>query len=73
MHVATSQMRTTVLSEPAVTKRASGEMATLITPASMLGLSSIGSTFGSHEFAPYLRCLVAQARDDEQAVVRKIE
>ena len=73
MPVATSQMRTTVSSEPAVTKRTSGEMATLVTPVSMLGSSSIGSTFESHEFAPYPRCLVAQARDDEHAVVRKIE
>jgi len=57
--VTTSQMRTMVLSEPAATKHASDEMATLVTPASTLGSSSIGSAFESHKFMPHIRAVLS--------------
>jgi len=59
MPVATSQMCVTVSSEPTVTKRGLGKMATLVTPMSMLGSSLIGSTFESCEFMPHIHAVLS--------------
>ena len=48
-----------VSSEPAAMKHASGKMAMLVTPVSMLGSSSIGSTFESHKFMPHIRAVLS--------------
>jgi hypothetical protein len=56
---AVSQMRMTASSEPAATNRASGEIATLVTPASTFGSSSIGSTFDSRVFMSHIRAVLS--------------
>jgi hypothetical protein len=56
---ATSQMRTTVSSEPAATKHASGEIATLVLLASSFRSSSIGSTFDSRVFMSHIRAVLS--------------